>query len=54
VAPKLSAVVSCEFCGWTIRHSADDAHEITTFLRAQLIAHVSERHPERFPKERQS
>jgi hypothetical protein len=41
-----SAVVTCAFCSWRARHTADDFKQVGDFLRARLLAHVRELHPD--------
>lgn len=43
---KFSATVSCYFCKWQATHRGDSGLEVHTFLRARIIEHVLEQHPE--------
>jgi hypothetical protein len=48
------ATVACGHCPWTAVHVGDNVHEVGTFLRALLLRHVAERHPELGGEERPS
>ncbi len=44
----MTAVVACAFCDtWSVEMRGDDHVEMATFLRARLMEHIKEQHPER-------
>jgi hypothetical protein len=49
VSRTVTATVVCGHCTWSAVHTADNAIEVSSFLRGLLIRHVTERHPEIVP-----
>jgi len=47
---KPTATACCNYCDWTAHHADDDVGELARFLRALMIAHVKEAHPEKFAR----
>jgi len=44
MSPRPTAIASCVFCAWRIRHTDDTAEDVAAFLRARLIQHTRDRH----------
>jgi hypothetical protein len=44
---RFEARASCTYCSWSAHMTGDDPIEIATFLRARIIEHVDEVHPDR-------
>lgn len=45
VSRTVTATITCGQCSWKAVHTADNAIEVSAFLRGLLLRHLQERHP---------
>jgi len=46
---RVTARAYCSHCAWSAQHTGDDALEVGTFLRDQILTHADKAHPDKRP-----